>query len=148
MCATLCGERFIRRSHEHERDTTNAAQCGAMGRVAGGAGGQWADAGNFLPVTGIGLQHVWCLARAVAQECGRTSEADERGAARGVHLAAPGVARADASRQHTARGVGAGRRDGFAHWPALMFYPEGQLRVFLYGRPADMRQSFDGKRSF
>lgn len=26
----------------------------------------------------------------------------------------------------------------------LMFFPEGQIRVQLYGRPADMRKSFDG----
>lgn len=25
-----------------------------------------------------------------------------------------------------------------------MFFPEGQIRVQLYGRPADMRKSFDG----
>lgn len=25
-----------------------------------------------------------------------------------------------------------------------MFYPEGQLRVFLYGAPTDMRKSYDG----
>jgi transposase len=25
-----------------------------------------------------------------------------------------------------------------------MFFPEGQLRVYLYGRPADLRRSFDG----
>jgi transposase len=25
-----------------------------------------------------------------------------------------------------------------------MFYPEGQLRVFLYGNPTDMRKSYDG----
>jgi transposase len=25
-----------------------------------------------------------------------------------------------------------------------MFFPEGRIRVFLYGRPADMRRSFDG----
>jgi transposase len=25
-----------------------------------------------------------------------------------------------------------------------MFYPEGQLRVFLYGKPTDMRKSYDG----
>ena len=40
-------------------------------------------------------------------------------------------------------------RVGSAHRPAehrtaLMFYPEGQLRVFLYGKPADMRKSYDG----
>ena len=25
-----------------------------------------------------------------------------------------------------------------------MFFPEGQLRVYLYGRPVDMRRSYDG----
>jgi len=25
-----------------------------------------------------------------------------------------------------------------------MFFPEGQIQVFLYGQPADMRKSFDG----
>jgi transposase len=25
-----------------------------------------------------------------------------------------------------------------------MFFPEGQIRVFLYGEPVDMRNSFDG----
>ena len=25
-----------------------------------------------------------------------------------------------------------------------MFFPEGQIRVFLYGAPVDMRNSFDG----
>jgi transposase len=25
-----------------------------------------------------------------------------------------------------------------------MFFPEGQIRVLLYGRPCDMRKSFDG----
>lgn len=25
-----------------------------------------------------------------------------------------------------------------------MFFPEGQLRVFLYGEPVDMRRSYDG----
>ena len=25
-----------------------------------------------------------------------------------------------------------------------MFFPEGQLRVYLYGEPTDMRRSFDG----
>lgn len=25
-----------------------------------------------------------------------------------------------------------------------MFFPEGQLRVYLYGEPADLRRSFDG----
>ena len=25
-----------------------------------------------------------------------------------------------------------------------MFFPEGQIRVHLYGLPADMRKSFDG----
>ena len=25
-----------------------------------------------------------------------------------------------------------------------MFFPEGQIRVFLYGRPVDMRKSYDG----
>ena len=25
-----------------------------------------------------------------------------------------------------------------------MFFPEGQVRVFVYGQPADMRKSFDG----
>lgn len=25
-----------------------------------------------------------------------------------------------------------------------MFFPEGQLRVYLYGEPVDMRRSFDG----
>lgn len=25
-----------------------------------------------------------------------------------------------------------------------MFFPEGQVRVHLYGRPVDMRKSFDG----
>jgi len=25
-----------------------------------------------------------------------------------------------------------------------MFFPEGQLRVYLYGQPADLRRSFDG----
>ena len=25
-----------------------------------------------------------------------------------------------------------------------MFFPEGQLRVHVYGRPADMRKSYDG----
>ena len=25
-----------------------------------------------------------------------------------------------------------------------MFFPEGQIRVHLYGRPCDMRKSFDG----
>jgi len=25
-----------------------------------------------------------------------------------------------------------------------MFFPEGQIRVHLYGEPADMRKSFDG----
>ncbi|GMV70136.1 MAG: transposase [Pseudomonadota bacterium] len=26
----------------------------------------------------------------------------------------------------------------------LMFFPEGQVRVHVYGRPCDMRKSFDG----
>ena len=25
-----------------------------------------------------------------------------------------------------------------------MFFPEGQVRVYLYGRPVDLRKSFDG----
>jgi hypothetical protein len=25
-----------------------------------------------------------------------------------------------------------------------MFFPEGQIRVYLYGAPCDMRKSFDG----
>jgi transposase len=25
-----------------------------------------------------------------------------------------------------------------------MFFPEGQLRVYLYGEPTDMRRSFNG----
>lgn len=25
-----------------------------------------------------------------------------------------------------------------------MFFPEGQVRVHLYGRPVDLRKSFDG----
>jgi transposase len=25
-----------------------------------------------------------------------------------------------------------------------MFFPEGQVRVYLYGSPCDMRKSFDG----
>ena len=25
-----------------------------------------------------------------------------------------------------------------------MFFPEGRIRVFLYGAPVDMRKSFDG----
>ena len=25
-----------------------------------------------------------------------------------------------------------------------MFFPEGQVRVHVYGRPVDMRKSFDG----
>ena len=25
-----------------------------------------------------------------------------------------------------------------------MFFPEGQVRVFLYGKPVDMRKSFTG----
>jgi len=25
-----------------------------------------------------------------------------------------------------------------------MFFPEGRIRVFLYGQPADMRKSYDG----
>ncbi len=25
-----------------------------------------------------------------------------------------------------------------------MFFPEGQIRVHLYGQPVDMRKSFDG----
>ena len=28
--------------------------------------------------------------------------------------------------------------------PAVMFFPEGQYRVYLYGQPADLRCSFDG----
>lgn len=36
------------------------------------------------------------------------------------------------------------RRSGFALGAPLMFFPEGQVRVHVYGRPVDMRKSFDG----
>jgi transposase len=29
-----------------------------------------------------------------------------------------------------------------------MFFPEGQVRVFLYGRPVDMRKSFTGRGDY
>ena len=42
------------------------------------------------------------------------------------------------------RHVGHGRRLQ-ADAPAwLMFFPEGQVRVYLYGSPCDMRKSFNG----
>jgi transposase len=36
------------------------------------------------------------------------------------------------------------RRSAAAPGTRLMFFPEGQIRVFLYGKPADLRKSFDG----
>lgn len=35
-------------------------------------------------------------------------------------------------------------RDGLAPAPGLMFFPEGQVQVYLYASPVDMRRSFDG----
>ena len=43
-----------------------------------------------------------------------------------------------------------GRDVGFGRGPqahassCLMFFPEGQVRVYLYGAPCDMRKSFNG----
>ena len=43
------------------------------------------------------------------------------------------------------RGDGGLRRRVHADGAAgLMFFPEGQVRVYLYGSPCDMRKSFDG----
>lgn len=41
-----------------------------------------------------------------------------------------------------ARGTGVELRSGIA--TALMFFPEDQVRVWLYTEPTDMRKSFDG----
>lgn len=37
-----------------------------------------------------------------------------------------------------------GRRPDPASGAWLMFFPEGQVRVHVYGRPVDMRKSFEG----
>lgn len=84
----LSDERLIRRIDENERDRPSAAAATQWERC-GGAGAQRADAGRVPPVAGIGPQHVWNVARAVAQEDrGRRSEAAKYRAARGVHRAA------------------------------------------------------------
>jgi transposase len=38
----------------------------------------------------------------------------------------------------------AGRRLGAEDCTRLMFFAEAQIRVHLYGQPADMRKSYDG----
>lgn len=72
--------------------------------------------------------------------------------------ASGGSAQADNSCRHAVRrsgivatcrhgcGAQAGSRWRCAAAPGarLMFFPEGQIRVFLYGQPADMRCSFNG----
>ena len=42
---------------------------------------------------------------------------------------------------------GAGARAGHGVAYPLMFFPESQLKVWLYTRPTDMRKSFDGLSS-
>ncbi len=42
------------------------------------------------------------------------------------------------------RGAGFGFRDRASGSSPLMFFPESQVRIWLYARPTDMRKSFDG----
>lgn len=50
-----------------------------------------------------------------------------------------------AARRHACRAQArSGRRDAVAAGARLMFFPEGQIRVHLYGEPVDMRRSFNG----
>src|SRR5436305_13262437 len=91
------------------------------------------------------------MAAALDGDGGHTAHAAGTGAWRGEATSVGGELHRDgrdgrSQRAHEPAGgqAGTGRWLGAATGARLMFFPEGQIRVYLYGAPVDMRNSFDG----
>ncbi|TAM39825.1 MAG: transposase [Rhodanobacter sp.] len=127
------------------RYQTAAAKCGRMACVVDAVCEQWPDGYGVLPARVGQSGELLPLAIAAGHGSGcRPGSSGQRITSGTDRVCRSGPAERAVVISVLRGAPGYGWRVDAASGAPLMFFPEGQIRVQLYGAPVDMRKSFDG----